>query len=496
VARAFDGTAGQLSIASTTLPSAAPFTMFCRYKQRSALTTGTLLNIGTTANDTNYWLLRTSSTGQTSLFVNQSTQDTISTTAVVTDFNAWHSAAAIMRTATDRSVYLDGTNRIDSAVSKAPVVSGSQVFAIATRHGLTAWAGGVPHHIADVCIYDIDLTDGELKRLHAGANPFTIRPGHLVSYWPLRPDATALRDFGRRALHLTASAAGTQWPSIGLPPATQQYAAIIPPVGNIGGTTPVSSTSLFSITASQGVAATSLLSITAGQGIVTASNFTVTAGQGIAGTGVLPLEAAGQIAVQAAAVIPLDALGGVTQPATLPLEALTAILSGLALPLDGAQGVTTALVAALEALKGVQGAGQFPIEAAGQLVAANTVVVPIEAAGGIANPLGLPIDAFQAGITASAGFPLEGLKSASTLVVTPIETSKGVASALVLVLDATQQITAVAILPIDSELPAGFTQPGTLIISDFGPQLVITDQQNGRVLVGTAGSSLVLTDGL
>jgi hypothetical protein len=210
MARAFNGTSGKLFVDSAP-KTAVPITLACWFKPRIALTSTSLFSVTATANDTNEFRLFSNSSGAVTLRVRGGGTVDTTTTALAVDLDrSWHHVCGIGRTTTDRSVYLDGGNRIDNVTSQSP--SGLARLAIGCRSGSTDSAF-TAYALEDICVWDTDLTDGEVKLLASGLPPWIIRPGHLVFWAPLLPDATALRDYTAGARHLTDS--GGNWPVAG-----------------------------------------------------------------------------------------------------------------------------------------------------------------------------------------------------------------------------------------------------------------------------------------
>ena len=96
----------------------------------------------------------------------------------------WHHLCGIARAVDDRSVYLDGGGRGDNATIQTPVAGNIDRTTIGRRDNIessNAFDGLVGH----VAIWNIDLTDAEVRILAAGADPRTVRPDNLIAYWPL-----------------------------------------------------------------------------------------------------------------------------------------------------------------------------------------------------------------------------------------------------------------------------------------------------------------------
>lgn len=114
---------------------------------------------------------------------------TMTTTGRVTSANTytantWNGVGGVSRTTTDRSVYLNGTKTRSNTSAVAPVYSS---MCVGGRRGAsgnsTLTATGI--FIAEVGVWDIDLTDSEMASLQAGFSPLHVRPQNLRHYIPL-----------------------------------------------------------------------------------------------------------------------------------------------------------------------------------------------------------------------------------------------------------------------------------------------------------------------
>lgn len=97
--------------------------------------------------------------------------------------NAWHHALAIWDSSTSRRVYLNGSGA--STNTSAATTTGLSTFAIGARNNLGSWGVSWNGLIAEVAVWNVALTPGELVALNSGASPLTVRPASLVHYVPL-----------------------------------------------------------------------------------------------------------------------------------------------------------------------------------------------------------------------------------------------------------------------------------------------------------------------
>lgn len=103
------------------------------------------------------------------------------TTATYTA-NAWNHVAGVWSAADARASFLHGANKATNAVSKTP--AGLDRFSIG-RHGDSTPGTYMQGRIAEVGVWNVALSDGEIALLGRGISPLRIRPQSLVLYYPL-----------------------------------------------------------------------------------------------------------------------------------------------------------------------------------------------------------------------------------------------------------------------------------------------------------------------
>jgi Concanavalin A-like lectin/glucanases superfamily len=109
--------------------------------------------------------------------------DSIITTAVPT--TSWSHAAAVFTNATSRVAYLNAVAATPNTTSK------SLTHSAYNRTGIGAKVNNNPEtwyfngHIGEVCMWNVALTAAEIQRLYQRENPWLVRGGSIVGYWPL-----------------------------------------------------------------------------------------------------------------------------------------------------------------------------------------------------------------------------------------------------------------------------------------------------------------------
>lgn len=102
--------------------------------------------------------------------------------------DVWLHAGGVWASATSRTAYRDGGNKGTNAVSTIPLLCDRTfIGAKADSAGPGTYMSG---GLAEIALWDIDLTDAEMTILSQFVSPICVRPGNLVAYWRL-VDATS-----------------------------------------------------------------------------------------------------------------------------------------------------------------------------------------------------------------------------------------------------------------------------------------------------------------
>jgi hypothetical protein len=97
--------------------------------------------------------------------------------------NNWFHGCGVFAASDSRAVYIHGANKGTS--SDDSFFGGATHTAVGTLYRNDNPAAHVTGKLAWPAIWNVALTDAEVASLAAGAYPPTIRPGSLVSFWPL-----------------------------------------------------------------------------------------------------------------------------------------------------------------------------------------------------------------------------------------------------------------------------------------------------------------------
>lgn len=179
MARDFDGSGDKLNYAGA-IVSVPAFTMSCWFNPRNVTADHWLMTICTDASGNQYHAL-VANGALAGDELNAWTRTTSSVnagsgTAFVAD--KWQHGCGVWAAGNSRAVFLDGTKGTDTG-SRNPTGMDT------TRVGADSSSANVLNGlIAEPCIWDVALTDAEVLMLASGAHPWTIRPNHIVAYWP------------------------------------------------------------------------------------------------------------------------------------------------------------------------------------------------------------------------------------------------------------------------------------------------------------------------
>lgn len=108
------------------------------------------------------------------------------TTSTTWTANTWHHAGGVFVSTTERSVFLDGGGKDTTTISSGQTWGMDTTYIGVNENGATVtlyqYMSG---SIAEVGIWNVELTDAEIAILALGYSPLLIRPQSLVAYWPL-----------------------------------------------------------------------------------------------------------------------------------------------------------------------------------------------------------------------------------------------------------------------------------------------------------------------
>jgi hypothetical protein len=173
-------------LSTTSTPTtAAPFTISCWGNLPSLAGVQTLVSIESGNSDDIFLIYGTGGT-QLRFFVHRSGGTIADLSFLTYSANTWFNAIAIERSVNSRSLYLNGGSGITNTTNTgAPAVSRIAIGGRYYSGSLGGYANGL---IAEVGIWNVELTESERVSLARGMACDKIRPQSLVFYAPLVRD--------------------------------------------------------------------------------------------------------------------------------------------------------------------------------------------------------------------------------------------------------------------------------------------------------------------
>lgn len=212
MARLFNGSTQYMTLAATPI-TAVPLTVAGWFYPTSATANYDLIFIRDAAGGAgqNYFgiYLSPASDSKVGAAVSAAAAENIASTTTTYSANTWNHAAASFTSATLRTAYLNGGGKATNTTNRTPTTIASiTVGGFFTSSLFSAMNG----RIAEVCVYDVVLTDDEIFSLSRGVSPLRVRPQNLRCYWPLYGNGSPEPNYSRNTTDysLTLQAAPTQ----------------------------------------------------------------------------------------------------------------------------------------------------------------------------------------------------------------------------------------------------------------------------------------------
>jgi len=96
----------------------------------------------------------------------------------------WYHVAAVFANSTNRYLYLNGVSVATNTSAPITGWSGHRLL-VGTRHSGSGFGQFADGRIAEACLWNIALTDGQISSLAAGKDPRTVSSTSPVLYWPM-----------------------------------------------------------------------------------------------------------------------------------------------------------------------------------------------------------------------------------------------------------------------------------------------------------------------
>jgi hypothetical protein len=240
MALSFNGTS-QYGEATLSL-AATPLTLAAWYRPSNVASLRHILALGNSGEDTQNAIRANGTTIQAASFQSSSASADIG--AALSNGVLAH-VAGVFRGPADRSAYLNGGSRANSATSRTVSAFSRARIGVRARSTLAEYGQG---EIAEAAVWNIDLNDAEIAALGRGFSPLLIRRQNLIAYWPMIGRASAEPDLvGGFTLTLANAPSQATHPRVRAPGrwvyprrATGSVVAIAPAVGTLtlAGATP------------------------------------------------------------------------------------------------------------------------------------------------------------------------------------------------------------------------------------------------------------------
>ena len=184
MAREFNGSSSNYLNVGAAPVTDVPMTLACWAYPHNASTFGVLMSIGDANGNSEVLLGLAGNLAGDQAYVHSRNSAGSSASAYGGTYttNSWQHVCGVLRTATDREVYLDGASKATNTLSS--VLSGLDQFRIGFRAMLGA-NSPFDGYVAEAGVWDTDLSVAEIAALAKGVAPSLIRPSNLVGYWPI-----------------------------------------------------------------------------------------------------------------------------------------------------------------------------------------------------------------------------------------------------------------------------------------------------------------------
>lgn len=178
MARNFNGTSARIHISSAVV-SAAPYTMACWFRPANVTQSSGLISLSSSTLQYSTIFFRGDIAGDPiDILVQGGGGQRISRSTTGCTSGQWHHACGVFASATSRTIYLDGGSSATNTSSESPTLNQTEVGAFRS----SSWFNG---DIAEVGIWNIDLSAAEIAALAKGVSPALIRPQNLLPHLEL-----------------------------------------------------------------------------------------------------------------------------------------------------------------------------------------------------------------------------------------------------------------------------------------------------------------------
>lgn len=186
--------------------TAYPWTLSAWFRSDDLTTNQTILSIGDTLTNTEYWSLQATgaAAGDPVRMTSSTTVGGAFTADTTTGYaaNTWHHALATGASATARTVYIDGGSSATNTSSSTPAGLDNTDLGRLVRLTPANYFSG---RIAEAAVWNAVLTASEIAALASRVSPHRIRPTALQLYVPVYGVGSPEPDYSGNARHMTIS---------------------------------------------------------------------------------------------------------------------------------------------------------------------------------------------------------------------------------------------------------------------------------------------------
>ena len=210
MSRAFVAASSQYVEYAGAVVTAYPLTFSCWIWPTIAAQT--IMSIADSTNANKRQALAMSAAGAINMTSHNGSTSTSATTTANATANEWNHVAGIVTSGTNRASYLNGGNK-GTDTTNIGMGTGHNRTTVGRRSNSTP-AAYFDGRIAEVAVWNVALTDDEVRSLANRVCPLDLRPTALVGYWPLLGLHSPEIDFssGRNAMTVTGATAAAHAP--------------------------------------------------------------------------------------------------------------------------------------------------------------------------------------------------------------------------------------------------------------------------------------------
>lgn len=173
---------GSNYLSAGTIIPAMPFTMSCWVYRGNSADSGSILSYLYNSTLLDGWLVQLGATEKAYLYAYTGDSGTTAS-SVSCATGAWTHLAAVVASATSRTLYGNGSAGTTSTANRGGISSNR--FAVGVRLKNSANVSLDYSYVCEIAIYDSALASDSIAQLSDGFSPLLVKPNSLISYWPL-----------------------------------------------------------------------------------------------------------------------------------------------------------------------------------------------------------------------------------------------------------------------------------------------------------------------